>query len=556
MSLVCQSALLSPGCWAPAARRRGSALREAQRKERWLQQQPQEGGGRRRVGEGGRRRRRHEGGSGSYPLRGGAAQCSAAGDALAGALEALRENLASGSWSLTPIQAALAAAAALTAYASGSVSGRKEVKEQIAASEKRAARRRVQSAVGQVRPDIGAAAQQRRGSPSRLIGAAATRPRKRVVATAAQAWESVAAKLQRVEGAEANSLPPLLSSFEEDETSEPAIPAAPKLSLQGLSEWPRQRLLATSYERVRAAVTALDTSQADTAWIDVVTDLFTKCAIDTTETWLEYEFADVVPVEGDVSSAAGTADAIQTEPPTSSPQNTSLALLRQSVTALQSLSAAEPLLQSDRAVLYADLLYFLKFDKARPGGQLTTSSLLFASAVLEDLVIYVANNAAAAYLGQLALGVLGDSVELPTLAHPSLTSTRAIERFRNQVALRNWVQDNFTSVVAICEDRHELWTLQVGTPTDITEEPPTTLQLIQRYLPVRRIEELQAFTGWKLLVSISLEAADILWPLARSLFAKASNAASFLLVSLIGRSLGLIFKGIRQSLRRDSRVTD
>ena len=49
--------------------------------------------------------------------------------------------------------------------------------------------------------------------------------------------------------------------------------------------------------------------------------------------------------------------------------------------------------------------------------------------------------------------------------------------------------------------------------------------------------------------SLFLELSDIAMPLIRAVISKVSDAISFFLVCLIGRSLGLIYTGIRQSLR-------
>lgn len=49
--------------------------------------------------------------------------------------------------------------------------------------------------------------------------------------------------------------------------------------------------------------------------------------------------------------------------------------------------------------------------------------------------------------------------------------------------------------------------------------------------------------------SLFLELSDISMPLVRAVIDKVSKALSFFLVCLIGRSLGLIYTGIRQSLR-------
>lgn len=49
--------------------------------------------------------------------------------------------------------------------------------------------------------------------------------------------------------------------------------------------------------------------------------------------------------------------------------------------------------------------------------------------------------------------------------------------------------------------------------------------------------------------SVFLELADITMPIVKTVVAKVSDAISFFLVSLIGRSLGLIYSGIKNSLR-------
>ena len=49
-------------------------------------------------------------------------------------------------------------------------------------------------------------------------------------------------------------------------------------------------------------------------------------------------------------------------------------------------------------------------------------------------------------------------------------------------------------------------------------------------------------------MSFLLEAADVLLPIFRSCMARVSAAISWLLVKLIGRALGLIYRGVKQSL--------
>ncbi|CAI5534299.1 unnamed protein product [Closterium sp. Naga37s-1] len=59
--------------------------------------------------------------------------------------------------------------------------------------------------------------------------------------------------------------------------------------------------------------------------------------------------------------------------------------------------------------------------------------------------------------------------------------------------------------------------------------------------------ELRQLRGWKLLVVVALELSDLLIPLFKAAITAAGRAVSFLLVALIGRSLGLVYRGIRQS---------
>lgn len=54
--------------------------------------------------------------------------------------------------------------------------------------------------------------------------------------------------------------------------------------------------------------------------------------------------------------------------------------------------------------------------------------------------------------------------------------------------------------------------------------------------------------GWRAAVSLLLEALDFLAPILQGFSQRAGRAIAWLLVALIGRSLGLIFRGVRQSL--------
>lgn len=138
-----------------------------------------------------------------------------------------------------------------------------------------------------------------------------------------------------------------------------------------------------------------------------------------------------------------------------------------------------------------------------------------------------------------------------------------------QVALNGWLQKNFSSVVAMFEDRFELWTIQGTTISNQhpvkgnktkwqggqlkQKEHPQELRFSWLQMPARRSRELKGLTGWRYYYSLYLEFSDIVGPLLQVLVLRLGDALSFLFVCLIGRSFGLIFKGIRQSVRWSSK---
>lgn len=62
------------------------------------------------------------------------------------------------------------------------------------------------------------------------------------------------------------------------------------------------------------------------------------------------------------------------------------------------------------------------------------------------------------------------------------------------------------------------------------------------------LQELGSLTGLRYYYSTALEACDFLAPLLERLFSRIGDAVSWLLVRLIGRSLGLIYRGVKESL--------
>ena len=96
---------------------------------------------------------------------------------------------------------------------------------------------------------------------------------------------------------------------------------------------------------------------------------------------------------------------------------------------------------------------------------------------------------------------------------PRLKSTRALEKFRNEVKLAAWMNANYGDVVAMYEDWHSLMGVDAAG------------NVVTRKISVCRHSEL-----------------------ARAALNNVKNFTSWLLVTLIGRSLGLVYRGIKESM--------
>ncbi|XP_064971220.1 uncharacterized protein LOC135615988 isoform X2 [Musa acuminata AAA Group] len=222
-----------------------------------------------------------------------------------------------------------------------------------------------------------------------------------------------------------------------------------------------------------------------------------------------------------------------------------------------------------KSELYSDLLFFLRFGSLSVGCCYGTKLLTqYGVDILEDLVVMLADTIASIYLELISI----DSDISTEMSGLGLTlcsmSTRTLQKLRNEVVLKHWLQENFESVISMYEDRFELhvlhrelldnpvenqnvnlhWWKKLPFRKSATASPMPYVCISRFSLPVKRTKELRALTGWRYYFSLYLEFSDISMPLVRSAFTKVRNAVSFLLVCMIGRSVGLIFTGIRQSL--------
>lgn len=77
-------------------------------------------------------------------------------------------------------------------------------------------------------------------------------------------------------------------------------------------------------------------------------------------------------------------------------------------------------------------------------------------------------------------------------------------------------------------------------------------KLVSRSLFIRRAHELNALQGWKARLSTAMELGDVVAPIFVRILQRLSSLLSWLLVSMVGGGLGLIYKGIRQSMSGNS----
>ncbi|CAJ1796996.1 unnamed protein product [Sphenostylis stenocarpa] len=234
-------------------------------------------------------------------------------------------------------------------------------------------------------------------------------------------------------------------------------------------------------------------------------------------------------------------------------------------------TVVQSITRSGKKDLYSELLWYLTFGSLREDCYY--DACIFAVhgiSILEDLVIALADGVASIYLEFNSVDSDVSSKTSSLDMSLCALSTRELQKLRNEVALNQWLCHNMDTVVSMYEDRFDLCILE-SKPIDLTdniqsEEQNWWMRLTQQNskttspelrcieisrfsMPVKRTKELRALTGWRYYFSLFLELSDITMPIIRAVIDKVSDAISFFLVSLIGRSLGLIYTGIRQSLR-------
>ena len=218
------------------------------------------------------------------------------------------------------------------------------------------------------------------------------------------------------------------------------------------------------------------------------------------------------------------------------PQEGSLLPVAETLVGRCDLSGSDPELPDPQAMLAV-----LVLDQPMlVDGQLMAPDAPLALLQLEQLVA----NWLVRSAEQLSAQVLTCCAAWPELRRyllvPDLLSTRNLERLRNQLNAQqrwsNWLE----RPVAVYESRRPLLTIDAGAITLKHQTEP-------------RDQELRQLTWSQQLVTLALETRDALAPQLHSLIQGVGRLVVVLLTEVIGRSIGLIGRGIVHGMGRSLR---
>ncbi|VVB15385.1 unnamed protein product [Arabis nemorensis] len=323
----------------------------------------------------------------------------------------------------------------------------------------------------------------------------------------------------------------------------------PPLSLYAISEGPQLYLLWSCFQKLEEETNKISSTINLDEWMVSFTDIVREAYQGACTAWLKRELC----AENTDSDKAITP-----------------LLLRM----LNEKDAVfDKIRKSGKEDLFAEFLYFHRYGYTGKASCYNLS--LFHThgvAILEDFMITLADGVASIYLELISVdSKFSNEMNSGGLDICNLSS-RALQKLRNEVALYQWLHQNMEAVVSMYEDRFDLYILQTqvinnldgGDDTEslswwrkltpgkskAASSSPLRYSIIRDFsLPVKRTKELKALSGWRYYFSLFLELSDIGMPIIRVVLDKVSSIISFFLVTLIGRSVGLIFTGIRQSLR-------
>ncbi len=154
-----------------------------------------------------------------------------------------------------------------------------------------------------------------------------------------------------------------------------------------------------------------------------------------------------------------------------------------------------------------------------------------AEYLLENLVIQVASGVV-----QPLLNNFGNVEEVKQKFYDGkLISTREIERFRNNLSWKYRWESYFVEPKAIFESRFWLFVLR-----------DSGIQRVCIYAP--RNMELARLSGWRLALTLVLEARDAIAPRLRAVVSLFGVGVVYVLTEVVGRGIGLVGRGVIQGI--------
>lgn len=161
----------------------------------------------------------------------------------------------------------------------------------------------------------------------------------------------------------------------------------------------------------------------------------------------------------------------------------------------------------------------------------TPEALARAEKLIQNLIIQVANAVISPLLNEFS--------DLETIKQSfydsSLISTREIARFRNNLSWRYRVSQLLIEPQAIFESQYILFVLS-----------DTGIKQSLIYAPRR--QELEQLRGIRLAVTLAYEARDAVSPRLRAAVAWAGRGIVYVLTQVLGRSIGLVARGVMQGI--------
>ena len=167
----------------------------------------------------------------------------------------------------------------------------------------------------------------------------------------------------------------------------------------------------------------------------------------------------------------------------------------------------------------------------RPCAAGNPEALTRAELLLDHLVLQVANAVIQPFLNRFA------DIDLikEQFYDQRLLSSREIERFRNDLSWKYRIEQFFREPRDIFESQYRLLTLY-----------GRGIKRIAIYAP--RQQELEQLSGIPLTVTLALETRDAIAPRLRSAIAVVGSGLVYVLTEVIGRSIGLVGRGILKGL--------